>query len=167
MNAKEVGKLMVKDFKDLDLGDVRDHLKLLFNLLQMILNPLPNMALVRSSQQIVGKIKKGMPGASQFGQQVEINISSFFTLIQAIFSLEATTVTKANQVSGLNKSDYSFLIQDAKSLSLSMVKNLIINYRDLCLPQLMQFGPLLLKYSHEAMQNCDLQCWFEILKTLK
>lgn len=55
---------MVKDFKDLTFNEARDNLKLLFQLLQMILSPLPNMALVRSSQQVVGKIKKGMPGAS-------------------------------------------------------------------------------------------------------
>ena len=33
MNASEVGKIMVKDFKDLTLSEARDNLKLLFYLL--------------------------------------------------------------------------------------------------------------------------------------
>ena len=58
-----------------------------------MLKPMPNMALTRSSMQTVGKIKKGMPGAKNFGMQVEINISSFFGLIKTIFSLETPSAT--------------------------------------------------------------------------
>lgn len=109
-NASETGKLMVKDFKDLPAADAFSNLQLMFTMLQSLLKPLPNMTLARTSYNIVGKLKKGMPGSSQFGLQVEVQVSDFFSLFRTIFSIEVPAVTRVNQVSGLPRTDYQQLV---------------------------------------------------------
>ena len=49
-NASEVGKLMIKDFKDTALTHAFDNLKLLFEMLDSLLKPMPMMAITRSAQ---------------------------------------------------------------------------------------------------------------------
>jgi hypothetical protein len=39
----------------------------MFAMLESLLKPMPNVVLPRYANQVVGKIKKGMPGISQFG----------------------------------------------------------------------------------------------------
>ena len=50
---------MIKDFKDTAVTDAFDNLRLMFEMLDSLLKPLPMMATTRSEQHVVGKVKKG------------------------------------------------------------------------------------------------------------
>lgn len=87
---------MIKDFKDTAVTDAFDNLRLMFEMLDSLLKPLPMMATTRSEQHVVGKVKKGMPGANSFGLHVEVNPQTFFATVMAVFALDAPAVSRSS-----------------------------------------------------------------------
>jgi len=82
--------------------------------------------------------------------QVEVNVESVFAMFRTIFSIEVpATITKANQVSGLSKTDYSHYLNEARIQCLRMLPAVFVNFRDACLPYIQDLSPILLKFSHE------------------
>lgn len=66
------------------------------------------------------------------------------------------------------KPEYQHFLTEARVLCLRALPAFFVNFRDICLPYVADMTSLLLKFSHEqALINCDLHTWFEILKALR
>ena len=94
VNASEVGKLLVKDIRGVSgewssLVQAQKNLTFLFTLLMghLVLNKtLPGVQTL-SSQVFTGKVKKGMPGFSEFGTQIDVQISSIINPLLEIITM--------------------------------------------------------------------------------
>ena len=93
-NATETSKLLIKDIKTttVSLKKSMCNLEIIFRILAEILSIHTDVASVRNTNQVTGKLKKGLPGFNELGMPVEVTISTIMNRFMEVICMKEVVI---------------------------------------------------------------------------